>query len=110
MIHDLGCFNFAESLRDVATIYDGQTIVLCDQGLRERGAAQRNLKYCERGTWNERFTIETNLSWVTELCHAKKLYHRVRDHLVAHLRYLAALINCLLRITDGKRSLADFVL
>jgi len=34
----------------------------------------------------------------------------VTKHLVAHLRYLAALMNCLLRITDGKRSLADFVI
>jgi hypothetical protein len=39
-----------------------------------------------------------------------KLYHRVTKHLVAHLRYLAALMNCLLRIADGKRSLADFVI
>lgn len=96
--------------RDIATRYDGQTITLCDLGLRETGAPQKNLKYCEKGTWNERFTIETDLSWVTELFHAKKLYHRVREHLVARLRYLAALINCLLRITDGQRSLAQFVI
>ena len=70
----------------------------------------QNIKCCERGTWNERFTIETNLSWVTELFHAKKLYHRVTEHLEAHLWYLAALINCLLRLTEHKRSLAEFVI
>jgi len=96
--------------RPVATAHDGETIALCDGGLREAGAPQQNLKYCKRGTWNERFTIETNLSWVTELFHAKKLYHRVQSHLEARLCYLAALINCLLRLTEQKRSLAAFVI
>ena len=89
---------------------DGQTIALADQGLREKDAKPSNIKLCERGSWNERFTIETNLSWVTELFHAKKLYHRVKSHLEARLWYLAALINCLLRLTERKRSLADFVI
>ena len=52
----------------------------------------------------------TFLSWVTELFHANKLYHRVKSHLEARLWYLAALINCLLRLTEHKRSLADFVI
>jgi hypothetical protein len=42
--------------------------------------------------------------------HSKKLYHRVKEHLEAHLWYLAALINYLLRLTEQKRSLADFVI
>ncbi len=96
--------------RPVATRFRERTITLSDLGFREAGASQLNLKYCQRGTWNERFTIETNLSWVTELFHAKKMYHRVESHLVARLAYLAALINCLLRLADGKRSLAQFVI
>jgi hypothetical protein len=96
--------------RPLATSYDGETIALADQGLREKDALPSNIKLCERGTWNERFTIETNLSWVTELFHTKKLYHRVTTHLEAHLWYLAALINCLLRLTEQKRSLAQFVI
>jgi hypothetical protein len=98
------------AFRPLAIGYDGETIALSDLGFREKDAPQHNLKYCERGTWNERFTIETNLSWVTELFHAKKLYHRVTKHLEAHLAYLAALINCLLRLTDQPRSLAEFVI
>jgi len=47
---------------------------------------------------------------VTELFRAKKLYHRVNSHLEAHLGYLAALINCLLRLTEQPRSLAEFVI
>jgi hypothetical protein len=96
--------------RPLATPYDGETIALADMGLREKDAPQQNIKCCQRGTWNERFTIETNLSWVTELFHAKKVYHRVKSHLEARLWYLAALINCLLRITEHKRSLAEFVI
>jgi hypothetical protein len=96
--------------RPLATGYDGVTIALADQGLRQKDAPPSNIKCCERGKWNERFTIETNLSWVSELFHAKKLYHRVKEHLEARLWYLAALINCLLRLTEHKRSLAEFVI
>jgi hypothetical protein len=96
--------------RPLATGYEGETITLADLGLRAKDAPTQNVKCCARGTWNERLTIETNLSWVTELFDAKKLYHRVSSHLEAHLWYLAALINCLLRLTEQKRSLAQFVL
>ena len=93
----------------LATGYDGETIALADQGLRAKDTPTQNITCCAHGTWDERFTIETNLSWVTELFQATKLYHRVKSHLEARLWYLAALINCLLRLTEHKRSLADFV-
>jgi hypothetical protein len=96
--------------RATAFRYDGQTIALCDFGLRARGEPQRNLKFCPRGSWNERFSIETDFSWLTELLHAKKMYHRVEAHLVARFQYLAALFNCLLCITEGKRSLLQFAI
>jgi hypothetical protein len=96
--------------RPLATGYDGQTIALADLGLRAKDTPTQTIKCCERGTWNERFRIETNLSWVTELFHATKLYHRVKSHLEARLWYLAALINCLLQLTEHKRSLAEFVI
>ena len=96
--------------RETAFAYDGQTITLCDNGLREKDAPQRNLKYCERGSWNERFAVETNFSWLTEAFNAKKMYHRVASHLAARLGYLAALFNCLLKMTNGVRSFAQFVL
>jgi hypothetical protein len=119
LINDAGCvvdwsWDTAEApdncFRDVAEARDGQTIALSDHGFRERGAKQRNLKDCDHGTWSERYTIETNLSWLTELFHSKKLYHRVKSHLVARLWYMAALMNCLLQITEQKRSLAQFVI
>jgi hypothetical protein len=96
--------------RETALRHDGETITLCDLGLRASGEDQHNLKYCEHGCWNERFTVETDFSWLTELFHAKKMYHRVSHHLVARFHYLAALVNCLLRITEGKRSFLQFVI
>lgn len=96
------------TFRGLATMYDGQTIALTDNGFREADVPQKNLKYCDRGTWNERFTIETNLSWVTEVFNAKKMYHRATEHLTARLDYMSALLNCLLEITGGVRSLAQF--
>lgn len=83
---------------------------LADQGFREKNAPTQNIQCCARSTWNELFTIETNLSWVTELFHTKKSYHRVKEQLEAHLWYLVTLINCVLRITEHKRPLAEFVI
>lgn len=96
--------------RDTAMRYDGQTITLCDLGFRARDEPAYNLKICHRGSWNERFTIETDFSWLTEVLHAKRMYHRVRAHLVARFRYLAALVNCLLTLAGGKRSLLQFAI
>jgi hypothetical protein len=47
---------------------------------------------------------------VTELFHAKKLYHRAKTDLEAPLWYLAALINYLLHLIEQKRSLAQFII
>lgn len=90
--------------------YNGQTITRGDLGFRATGEPASNLKGCARGTWSERFTIETDCSWLTELIHAKKMDHRVREHLVARFRSMAALVNCVLRIAGGKRSLLQFVI
>lgn len=98
------------AFRETAFRYDGQTITLCDLGLRASEEPNRNLKLCQRGEWNERYTIETDFSWLSEFLHAKKLYHRVEAHLVARFRYMAALLNCLLAITEGKRSLLQFAI
>ena len=61
------------TLRPLALGDDGETIALADRGVRAKDAPPSNSHCCERGTWNERCTIETNLGWVTELFHAKKL-------------------------------------
>ena len=96
--------------RETATQYDERTIVLSDLGFRKTDAPQQNLKYCEKGTWNERYQVESDFSFVEGVCHSKKLYHREEHHLEARLGYLAALLNVLLTITGGVFSFTEFVL
>ena len=98
------------AFREVGLAQDGRSIVLCDNGFRMRGEDNHNLKICSRGSWNERYDIEVDFSWLTELLHAKKLYHRAEHHIVRRLAYLAALMNCLLKLTPTKRSLAMFAI
>ncbi len=96
--------------RATAIRYDGMTITLSDLGFRKKDTPQQNLKYCEKGTWNERYQVETVFSFVEGVCHSKKLYHREENHLEARLGYLAALLNVLLIITGGVFSFTEFVL
>lgn len=96
--------------RETATQYDGQTITLSDLGFRKQDTPQQNLKYCEKGTWNERYQIESDFGFIESVCHSKKLYHREEQHLESRLGYLAALLNVLLAITGGVFSFTEFVL
>ena len=96
--------------RDMPLAYNGETVTLCDLGLREKDAPHENMLFCEKGTWSERYAIETDFSWVCELFNCKKMYHRKRSYIDARLGYMTALMNCLLDITDTKRSLAQFVI
>ncbi len=96
--------------RETATQYDGRTITLSDLGFRKQDTPQQNLKYCAKGTWNERYQVESDFSFVEGTCHSKKLYHREETHLEARLGYLAALLNVLLAITGGVFSFTEFVL
>lgn len=97
-------------LRDMPLAYNGETITLCDFGFREADAPHENMLFCQKGTWNERYAVETDFSWVCGLFNSKKIYHRKRPYIDARLGYMTALMNCLLDMTDTKRSLAQFVL
>ncbi len=69
-----------------------------------------DLKYCARGTWNERYKIESCFGFLEGVCHSKKVFHRTESHLSARFWYVAALLNCLLVITNGKIEFAQFAL
>ena len=97
-----------QAFRDLAFCYDGATIVLADLGFRATNAPPRNLQYGRRGTWNERDVIENCCGFLTGVCHAKKMFHRVASHWSARLWYAAVLLNCLLTITEGRIALAQF--
>jgi hypothetical protein len=99
-----------QDFRSLALLYDEQTIVLSDFGFRAKGQPQRNLKYCPRGSWNERYLIESCFGFLEGVCHTKKVYHRVESHLSARFWYIAALLNCLLVITHGRIEFAQFAI
>lgn len=96
--------------RDLALAYNGETITLCDFGFREKDAPHENMQFCPKGSWSERFGIETDFSWICLRFNCKKMYHRKRKYIDARLGYMSALMNCLLDLTSIPRSLAEFVI
>jgi len=54
-----------------------------------------NLKICKAKDWNSRMIVETVLSMLTTVCHAKKMAHRVWSCLRARLAYTMAVFNIL---------------
>ncbi len=74
-------------------LLDEESIVLADYGFRCAAGIPANVKLCKKGTWNERMTIETHFSLLTVICKAKKMHHRVAEHLEARLAYTAAMFN-----------------
>lgn len=86
---------------------EGQTIVLADLGFYDKDGLPENLKLCPKGTWNERMVVETALSMVTVVCGLKRLYHRAHSHLNAHLAFVAAMFNVLLKLFHSLHPTAD---
>jgi hypothetical protein len=101
-----------QEFRDVVGWQDDQIIGLADQGFRLRAGEDDGvpIKICQRGTWNERFLIETTFSVLARVFHAKQLTHRTQRGIDMRLGFLAACFNCLLTITHGRLSFLDFVI
>ena len=70
-------------------------LVLSDLGFRCKNGSPDNLKLCLKGTWNDRFMVETSFSLLTVVCQAKKIFHRTADYITARLAYTAAMFNVL---------------
>jgi hypothetical protein len=101
----------------LAEYFADESIVLTDLGFRDADGVPRNLKLCEKGTWNERMIIETTYSMLTVVCHTKKFFHRLPDYLWSHCAYLAAMFNVLTTLfhqlfpkDERQRSIAEFSL
>jgi hypothetical protein len=98
--------------------YAGQTIVLSDLGFISADSLPANLKLCGKGTWNERMCVETAFSMVTVVCDLKRIHHRLSQYIEAHLSYVSAMFNILLRLFHhihpdmdaAKMSIAEFSL
>lgn len=77
---------------------EGKTIVLSDYGFRDKDGTPENMKFCAKGTWNERMCIETAFSMVTNVCNFKKSKHRAAEYIKARLAFAAAMFNVLLSL------------
>lgn len=77
--------------------FAAQMIVRTDFGFHAAMGDPVNMKVCRRGEWNERMTVETVLSMLTVVCHAKHLRHRLWAAFRAHLGWLMALFNLLMQ-------------
>ncbi len=101
-----------------ATSFAGQTVTLTDLGFRDANGAPDHLKFCQKGTWNERMVVETVFSMLTVVCNLKKVFHRTLTHLFARLSCVAAMFNVLYTLfhqfhpeaNPFKMSIAEFSL
>jgi hypothetical protein len=73
--------------------FDEQMIVFTDRGFHAKEGDPSNMKVCQRGTWNDRMTVETVLSMLHGTCRLKKVTHRLWQHLKARLAFALAAFN-----------------
>lgn len=72
-------------------------VVFTDSTFHGKTGDPPNMKPCKRGTWNTRMLIETVLSMLTQVCHLKKVAHRVADYFRARLAFVIAAFNLLVQ-------------
>jgi len=77
--------------------FEEQMIVLSDTGFHAAAGDPSHLKLCHRGEWHDRILIETVLSMLTLVNHAKKMMHRVWDYFEARLAFTLAAFNVLVQ-------------
>ncbi len=99
-----------QHFQEVGTAWTQQTKVLSDLGFRKRGEEPVNWQFCQHGQRNERMIVERVFSVITVVNHLKKIFHRVEKYLTARFGYLAAMLNCLIELADGKLAIAQFSL
>src|SRR5215208_2819441 len=98
--------------------YDQEAILLADWGFRCADGVPNNVKLCKKGTWNDRMVVETAVSLLTVVCHAKKIHHRLEPYIEARLAYTVAMFNICLKLFHQlhpeesvfKMSIAEFSL
>jgi len=91
--------------RELAIAYKGETIAFSDLGFRKQECDPENFHYCQKGEWNDRYLIETILSWMTEKFHAKHMYHRADKYLEMRLGALADAFNILFKMNKYQYSM-----
>lgn len=79
---------------------DLDSIVLTDQGFKQRVGTPENYKVCKRGTWNDRIWIETLFSLWTRICGFKRIFHRTVAGFRARVGYLATMTNLVVNLNE----------
>ncbi len=70
-----------------------QTVVLVDSAWHGKTGDPSNMKVCPRGTWNTRMLVETVLSMLTQVCHLKKVAHKIADYFWMRMAFIASAFN-----------------
>ena len=83
--------------RPLIAQFRDEMVVLTDSAFHGKTQDPVNMKPCKRGTWNTRMLVETVLSMLTQVCHLKKVAHRVADYLRAHLAFVITAFNLLVQ-------------
>lgn len=83
--------------RPLIAQFQGEMVVLTDTAFHGKTGDPANMKICKRGTWNTRMLIETVLSMLTNVCHLKKVAHRVADYFRARMAFVLAAFNILVQ-------------
>lgn len=96
-----------KSFSSLVEPFAGQTVVLADYGFRDREGSPEHMKFCPKGSWNERMSIETAFSMLTNVCNFKKLRHRACEYISARLAFATAMFNVLLGLFHKLHPEAD---
>ncbi|MDQ3256463.1 MAG: transposase [Acidobacteriota bacterium] len=75
--------------------FEEEMIVLSDTGFHAKEGDPKNLKVCQRKTWQVRMVIETVLSMLTLVSHFKHVMHRVWSYFEMRLAYTVSMFNVL---------------
>jgi hypothetical protein len=77
-------------------VFDDHSVLFSDTGFHSAQGDPSNLKICRRGEWNNRMLLETVLSMLTVVFHAKKMRHRLAEYFQTHVGLMAAAFNLLI--------------
>lgn len=80
--------------------YEDKMIIFADGNFKKKENNAENIKFCKRGSCNERMIVEIIFSMISNLSAFKKLYHRKWAYLNSRIAYTLASFN-ILCLWDG---------
>ena len=84
-------------------------LILSDTAFHAAEGAPTNLKWCQRGAWQDRLIVETVLAMLTLVCHCKKVLHRGWAYLQARLAFTMAAFKVLVQWHGFQPNASGFV-